>query len=232
MDRVLDKHPEVFDRIMDEIDLSKLVRSIRDEGSLIPIRPLMVNRVLNFFEAATLGDFTRAEIRIGVIAAVFISCVYNGNDPLSVGYPVSLNTFIPAHIKRLEDYGTRFKSLLRENEIDQVNTLVRQMCFRNPTRTTLKNGRIGIFLRDACLAWVTSGDKELEAFMVNSSHQRRETVGTLKHTEAWYMLSSSDTFLFTMREHQTPYVTMMFTQWGTIRAFNRNHKAALYRLFP
>lgn len=226
--RQLDRHPEFFKNVIDELGLGKLMRNIRTTGIIKPIDYVMHNRVLNFFEATSLGDFTINEKRIGVAAAIIISCVHvqRYKETLTSG-PTTAATMIPVLLRRLTDYSKLIDFGMQPESAAKVDRLVRMMMVTNPSRTSLKSDRLAIFLRDACMGWITSGDDLLIGFMVGEYEARALAVSSCENSQIAIPAKQLTVPLEMKQWLAKPLAREAFTQWGTARNFTRNIDATL-----
>lgn len=227
--RELDRHPEMFRKIIEELKLIKMLRNVRNSEHLTMIDTLVVNRVLNFFEASCLGGFTVSERRIGVAAAILTSCVHVGEIKRSaIHAPQNTDTLVPVYLKRLQDYSQLIDYGVPEAEVPQIDRVTRLLMARNPSRSSMGSNRIAVFLVDASMAWITSGNQELIDFMIGDNFIRFKAAGSPSCSTSVIMALKDVTLPDKInRALNTPHATASLTQWGTARSFSRNTAQAV-----
>ena len=229
--RQLDKHPEMFQKVIDELQLGKFLTNLQISNDLKLVQCMAVNRALNFFEAASLADFTIGEKRIGVAAALLVSCVHVGKISMTAAHrPQNLDTLVPVYLRRLTDYSKIVDYAIPDQERTKVDVIVRLLMTRNPTRASMQSNRTAVFLLDACMAWMTSGNQEVIDFMIGHEHARFKAVG---EAADWHIemglkdLTLPDTIYLALGQ---TYASAVYTQWGTARSFTRNTPQAVKAL--
>ena len=221
--RQLDKHPEMFQKVIDELQLGRFLTNLQISKDLKLVQCLAVNRVLNFFEAASLADFTIGEKRIGVAAALLVSCVHVGKMSMTATHrPQNLDTLIPVYLRRLTDYSKIVDYAIPDQERSKVDIITRLFMTRNPTRASMQSNRTAIFLLDACMGWINSGNQEVIDFMIGHDQIRFNVVGPAAdwHIEMGLKdLSLPDSIYLWLGN---PIASTTYTQWGAARSFTRN----------
>lgn len=229
--RQLDKHPEMFQKVIDELQLGRFLTNLQISKDLKLVECLAVNRVLNFFEATSLGDFTIGEKRIGVAAALLVSCVHVGKISMTASHrPQNLDTLVPVYLRRLTDYSKIVDYAIPDQERPKVDVIVRLLMTRNPTRASMQSNRTAVFLLDACMAWMTSGDQAVIDFMIGHNQARFNTTGPAAdwHIEMGLKdLTLPDTIYLAMG---STFAASTCTQWGAARSFTRNLPQAIKAL--
>lgn len=224
--RKLDQHPEFLNPLIKEHRLDKWIAGLEDQG-LIVLHPLMRSRVLNFIEAAVRADMHVDERRLGVALAVIISCV--DIDQKRHDMPLAIDGLMPVHLLTRKNYGKFAPTDFTEAHVERIKEGVRAFRSYHPSIGTFKNSRLLLILRDACMAWIGTGDREVRHFHLFTYNKvRLDSSGKHHHRyEAQRSLQFSIDASKIERALQSPYAIFGMTQWGTARSFEHNYPQKL-----
>lgn len=225
--RKLDQHPDLLPKLMKEHRLETLLGELA-EKAIVPLMPLVTSRVLNFIEASVRGDMSVAERRVGIAIAVLISCV-DATGETSGGISMSISTLIPVCLALRKDYSKFLvKTVFTEAELLQIQRGVMAFRMHCPTANTFKHVRTLMFLRDACLAWIGTGDQAVRDFILFRDSQSRIQFakGATDYDVKRILVYLVDVSQI-LRQLKGSYGASSLTQWGTARNFEHNYAAQI-----
>ena len=164
----LDKHPEYFEKILEEQGLLSFWKQIVEHEAFDVIKPIAVNRVLNFFEGATKTGLSHGETKTGLIVCIVTSALVNDRD--NVGFDnatAPIACFYPYMKCDLSMF--TFAGITSE-QVAEAERLVSYFAKSTaPTGVGAKADRLGTYLVNAMRMWILSDDQEVLGLMALGS---------------------------------------------------------------
>lgn len=164
----LDKHPEYFETILEEQGLLSFWKQIVEHESFDVIKPIAVNRVLNFFEGATKTGLSHGETKTGIIVCIVTSALVNDRD--NVGFDNATAAIACFYPYMKCDLSMFTFTGVKPEEIAEAERLVSYFAKSSaPTPVAAKADRLGTYLINSMRMWILSDDQEVLGLMALGS---------------------------------------------------------------
>lgn len=170
--RDLDNHPECLKAILKELDLSKFWKQLTTTPEVYNVfTPLAVNRMLNFFEGATVSGMGRNDIRIGMVVSALTStfiCMEQGINP-KINPLVYSPCFMSLNQLDLSSFDL---SKMSEVAKDEVLYFISQFNSGEIAQARIKNrSSVGTYLVNSMKMWLVSDDTQVLKIMAKDTNR-------------------------------------------------------------
>lgn len=221
---VLHKHPEVIDQLMNEMDLHKFWKKINDDADkYCVVKPLAVDRILNFYEGAVRGGMSINDTRVGVVVGVIISTYFNINPRSYIsGANQALVSLCPTNVDVVSEFEDELK-VIGEERMAAIKESVK--AFSRGTdnaRKIFKSTSLGEYMTNAYRMWVLSDDKFIKAFMMTGGHRTDMLVDKAPWLAGFHYNHPSD-----LNTYKSVELTTFTTPWARAKAMRNNIPARI-----
>lgn len=213
----LDQNPQFVDQILKEMGLTKFWDFLMYSETHSVVRPLAVNRILNFYEGATRGGLSPSVIKTGLISAIMLSTVvsdrHNADMPYAQGPLGVMHPRVKCNLQGL-DIGNidNMIVLSAEKAVTYIAKVTR------PDQNKVGVDRLGAYLLNAMRMWILSDDEELLDFMAKGGSRMQHMKESARNSSMIrQQLGNGD-----IGNYTTLALTDFTTPWSSGKSVSRN----------